>query len=371
MKSKKITFIIGKFALGGVTRNTANLANELVSQGFLVEIVALHGVDIPIETFKLNEGVKTAVLSSRRTILNLYGLIPLAFYFCTQRPNLIISAVEYVNIIALIAHVLSGKKGVFLTTTRTDLTIEYSKNPKKIHIPEKYLASKLYWLANQNIAVSKGVAESMNKEFSLKRDPHVIYNPAARPDVFIEPKRSEPREEFHFVSCGRLSTQKNFPFMLRVFKSFVEEGITKKIKLKILGEGPELQNVKNLIDEFNLQDVVSLVGRVDRPQDYFREAHCFVLTSDWEGFGNVIVEALATGLYVVSTNCPSGPAEILTEEKFGKLVEVNNLELFKEELKKVIANYSEIKLSENYRVRRAYDFSPENISRQYLAYLNL
>ena len=92
----------------------------------------------------------------------------------------------------------------------------------------------------------------------------------------------------------------------------------------ILGEGEERSKLETLVQELGLEKEVSLPGFVDNPHKYMKRAAVFVLSSKWEGFGNVLVEAMALGTPVVSTNCPSGPAEILEGGKHGKLVPIGD-----------------------------------------------
>ena len=95
-------------------------------------------------------------------------------------------------------------------------------------------------------------------------------------------------------------------------------------KLVILGEGPQRSLLESLIREFSLEHKVQLRGFVVDPYPWYRSADLFVLSSKWEGFGNVLVEALECGLPIVSTDCPSGPSEILENGRYGTLVPVGN-----------------------------------------------
>jgi len=98
----------------------------------------------------------------------------------------------------------------------------------------------------------------------------------------------------------------------------------------ILGEGEERPNLEALVRELGLEEDVALPGFVENPYKYMKRAAVFVLSSRWEGFGNVLVEAMALGTPVVATDCPSGPAEILEGGKWGRLVPVGNHEALAE-----------------------------------------
>jgi len=132
-----------------------------------------------------------------------------------------------------------------------------------------------------------------------------------------------------------------------------------------LGEGDERPKLEALIKERELEEAVALPGFVDNPYKYMKHAAVFVLSSQWEGFGNVLVEAMALGTPVVSTDCPSGPAEILENGKWGVLVPVGDIQ----QLAKGIL--SALKKKEINSMPRALMFSVENIMKEYSNILDI
>lgn len=368
MNSLNISFIIGKFALGGVTRNTINISNALIEKGHNVTLVVLHGEEISYKTLDLSSKVQVRILARKRTLFNGFSLFTLISFLKNSPQDLVISAVEYVNVLTLVANALSNSKAKVITTTRTDLRIEYTKNFKIIHLIEKPLAKWLYRYAYKNVAVSKGVADSIKEELGLSKPVEVIYNPAARESLFndklIRDYIDKPKK-FKFISCGRLTKQKNFPFLLECFAELNQK--YSNIELEILGDGEEEEKLKRKIHELGIGNSCRLLGRVLNPEEYFQVAQCFVLTSDWEGFGNVIVEALASGLFVISTDCPSGPREVLSDNNFGLLSSIGNKESFVANMEKVYLEYASFHKSEVDRISRAREFTPAKISEQYLA----
>ncbi len=134
-----------------------------------------------------------------------------------------------------------------------------------------------------------------------------------------------------------MEKQKDFPSLIKAF------AIVRKVqraRLVILGSGKDRQQLNNLVRELGLQDDVALIGFVDNPYAYLARSHVFVLSSAWEGFGNVIVESLALGMPVVSTNCPNGPAEILDNGKYGDLVSVGDSEAMAQAILRVLSGNS-------------------------------
>ena len=128
-----------------------------------------------------------------------------------------------------------------------------------------------------------------------------------------------------------------------IFPLILTQTIGKKVqraRLVILGSGKDRQQLNNLVRELGLKDDVGFFGFVDNPYGYIARSHVFVLSSAWEGFGNVIVESLALGTPVVSTNCPNGPAEILDNGKYGDLVSVGDSEAMAQAILRVLSGNS-------------------------------
>jgi glycosyltransferase involved in cell wall biosynthesis len=131
------------------------------------------------------------------------------------------------------------------------------------------------------------------------------------------------------LGVGRLTVQKDFPTLIRAFARVRQK---RNARLLILGEGELRSELNALVAELGLQADVALPGFVENPFVFMRHASLFVLSSAWEGFGNVLVEAMACGMPVVSTDCPSGPAEILQNGKWGRLVPVGDVQALSEAL---------------------------------------
>ena len=144
----------------------------------------------------------------------------------------------------------------------------------------------------------------------------------------------QPGEPPVIVAVGRLHLQKDYPTLLRAFLQVRQQ---RRCRLVILGEGPEKENLNKLINELGLQTDVAMFGFVDNPYTYMAHSAAFVLSSAWEGFGNVIAEALAVGTPVVSSNCDSGPAEILANGKYGELTPVGDIKAMAEAILSVLA----------------------------------
>src|SRR5690606_26939837 len=138
-----------------------------------------------------------------------------------------------------------------------------------------------------------------------------------------------------------------------------------KYQLVILGEGPERINLTKQIFDLGLEQKVHLLGFIKNPYPYLKNANLFVLSSDYEGFGNVLVEALSVGTSVISTSCQGGPGYILNNGKYGKMVPVNDCELLADGISEVLKN----PLEKDVLINRAKDFSVDVVGEKYLSYL--
>jgi glycosyltransferase involved in cell wall biosynthesis len=305
-----------------------------------------------------------------------FGAIPmrvwvLAKHLRRMTPDLMLSIGALGNIPSILAKGLSGKRFPIVILEQIHLSASM------IHTSNSGIGAKLYWglvkqlvkrfypLADAVVACSKGVAEDLVQNMKVPRERvHVIYNPT---DPEIEAKAQEPVEHPWFknfkipvILCvARLDPQKDLPTLIRAFSIVRKE---RPARLAILGEGSERAKLKALVKELGLEGDVWMPGFVDNPFKFMKRATVFALSSKFEGFGMVIAEALAVGTPVVSTDCPSGPAEILGEGKWGKLVPVGDHEKLAEAILEAIENPPDReKLKE-----RGRDFSLDRIGQQYL-----
>ena len=160
------------------------------------------------------------------------------------------------------------------------------------------------------------------------------------------------------LAVGRLHVQKNFELLLRSFARLKSLG---NLKLVILGEGALRHTLQSQIDKHHLIDKVSMPGWTANPYAFMRRADVFVLSSKWEGFGLVLIEALACGCKVVSTNCATGPKEILDHGRFGDLVPVDD----EEAMSDAITNALDSVPDREKLINRALEFSPQNFLVQF------
>lgn len=358
-----ITIILPNLRGGGAERLSIYLANDWVARGYEVEFILMknEGELLPL----LSPSIRVTSLEADRIKCS---ITPLRRHLMQIRPDVIWVGMWPLTSAAVMAWLLAGKPGKIFLTDHNQLSISCVRELNVSPLWLKTVMNATYPFATGVMAVSKGVAEDMARLSGFPVDRvKVIYNPAA---TGVSPDRAtrELREQlwgkgfdFHLLTVGTFKLQKNHALLIR---SFAKLSQSINAKLTILGEGDLRPAMEQQVANLGLQDRVSLPGFFQDPYPWFRSADLFVLSSDWEGFGNVIVEALECGVPVVSTDCPSGPAEILENGRYGRLVPVGDVD--------ALANAMIASLHETHDrvalMNRAQDFSVEKISDEYLSY---
>jgi glycosyltransferase involved in cell wall biosynthesis len=252
-------------------------------------------------------------------------------YLRTEEPEAMLSVFGYVNIIASLAWRMAGVRTRLLLNEQNTVSLESGNASKWRGRLVPWLIKHFYPWANGIVVVSHGVRDDMAQltKIPLERIT-VIYNPSVvRAEVWK--KAQAPLDHPWFkadqppvlVAVGRLQMQKDYPTLLHAFAKVRQ---TRPARLLILGEGKERPLLEELIKRLGLEHDVSLPGFVMNPYAYMARASLFVLSSRWEGLPTVLIEALCCGTPVVSTDCPSGPREILKDGQYGQLVPVGDVD---------------------------------------------
>ena len=303
---------------GGAERVTLNLARGVVALG--------HPVDLLLATVsgpyldEVAEGVRVVDLGGRRTM----GALPaLVRYLRREPPACLLSALNHANVVAIWAASIAGFRGRLLVAEHNELPPSSRGSRQRLFNASLRLS---YPRATRVIAVSHGVKRSLVAHAGIEPERiEVIYNPvigaSIRSAEFARPSAMALDGVSNIVAVGRLTEQKNFPNLLRAFASLRSQ---RPARLTILGEGPDRAALQDLAEDLGVQEDVTLPGFVSNAYDYLAHADLFVLSSDWEGLPTVLIEALALGTRVVSTDCPSGPREILADGAYGALVPVGD-----------------------------------------------
>jgi glycosyltransferase involved in cell wall biosynthesis len=245
-----------------------------------------------------------------------------------ERPASLLSFLNYPNAVTLLLALLGRGETRFLVNVRNQVSVSSALALSRWNRSIPLLMRALFRHADGVVAPSRGVAEDVVRLSGVTPDRvTVIHNPVVRPEL-LERARERPAHPWLedggppvVLGAGKLKPQKDFATLLRAFARVRR---ARPARLVILGEGDERPKLEALARERGVADDVSLPGYVPNPWACFRCAAAFVLSSAWEGLPNVLIEAMACGCPVASTDCPSGPAEILEQGAHGPLVPVGD-----------------------------------------------
>jgi len=311
---------------GGIPRVMTNLANAFVERGVCVDFVLGKAEGPHLKT--LSPDVHVVQFWKARALTT---VPPLVRYLRRETPDVLFTGNTHLNILALVAHRLARVPTAVVISEHAEYFQQQAS--RRLRIPGiAWLIPKLmawtYPWADRVVGVSDGVTSSLLEAFRLTPEKtctiwnpvigETLYKMAAEPNCHPWLDRTGAPV---VLAVGRLTYQKNFPALLRAFANLRQ---SLDARLIILGEGEDRASIEKLIDELDLRQVVDMPGFVSNPYSFMRRASVFVLSSRWEGFGMVIVEAIASGAPVVSTDCPSGPREIIEQAGVGRLVPQEN-----------------------------------------------
>lgn len=359
-----ISIILPNFAAGGAERVAIYIANEFYLKEIKVEFVLLNAIGdlLPL----VEAGIPVYDLQAQRIRDSIF---PLSCYFRNSQPDAILVGLWPLTSAAILAWQLAGRTGRIFVQDHNNLSITCTKELGLSLSYLKLLLRCTYPLATGVMAVSEGVKRDLST-YGAFNDSRVkvIYNPVVRASAELFSSNPDERSQrwgsgchFNILSVGTFKAQKNFPLLLQAFAMLPN---SLNVKLTILGEGVLRPKLEALIKNLGISSKVSLPGFVLDPSPWFRTADLFVLSSSWEGLPTVMIEALQFGVPVVSTDCLSGPNEILDNGRYGRLVPVGDAT--------ALATAMQASLLESHDHdalrRRAQDFSVPRIADQYLAY---
>lgn len=361
-----ISIVIPNLNGGGAERQAIYLANEWCSLGYQVELV-LMGQPGDLADL-VSPSVSIHILEKSRLR---YLIFSLRHYFCTRKPNLVLAFFWPLTSISLIAWFIAGRPGKICFVDQTTLSISCREELKLHPLIMKYLVRISYPFADGLVAVSQGVKSDLCNISGLSPDRiKVINNSVVRGLVEPNPLSLTQRDSlwgseysYRILAVGSFKPQKNFELLLHSFSLLSD---TLNAKLTILGDGPLRTELEETVRRLALGQRVSMPGFFLDTSPWFRSADLFVLSSSWEGLPLVLLEALECGLPIVSTDCPSGPSEILCDGFFGRLVPVGDVNALSLAIKShLMANHDRDALR-----RRSQDFTVSSIANQYLRYFH-
>ena len=314
-----IAVLVARYSISGVPLAQVRLARALAAEGHRVTI--LFGYADPERRPAPIPGVELRVWNKPKA----RGLLrPLMRLLRRDRPDVVFSAEDHLNVLVLIAALLTGSKTKISVSSRVTPLDTYSNRPLTKRWVLKQLTRLTARRADALTCVSQDMVDQYRTMFGTGDRHQAIYNIVD--DADNRARRDEPVDEPWFagglgpvaVAAGSLQPWKGFADAIDAIALIRDQG--RALRLLILGEGPERATLEAQIARLGLRNRVRLIGHVDNSLKYFARADLFVLSSHVEGLPNVLVEALMCGTAVVATDCPTGPREVLADGRFGRLV---------------------------------------------------
>ncbi|MGS0683088.1 glycosyltransferase [Shewanella sp. 125m-7] len=363
--SEPYVFLMQNFYGGGAEKVITNLANELVVRGERVFII-VNNSDGPYKNI-LDKNVELLALNNKKMLFSLFSIIAL---LRNIRPKVLMSTLDMPNIICGLLALLS-KLGIapkLKYVAREANTINgFNQTHNSFMFIKILLRRFLYRFCDKVIANSPDTAKDISMSLNVPSCKiSIIGNPVVSFKKQVMPQ--EPKvfdgNIIRLISVGRLEKQKNISFLIDVI-SILNEGF--KVSLDVYGTGSELEKLKEYARDKDVEELVNFMGFACNLDSLYGKYHCFVLSSFWEGFGNVYIEALSAGIPIVTTSSKGGANYIFSDKEIASVCAFDPL-IFSE---KVIAQikYNNLDLCQR-RIERSNDFSIEKIADRYIEALN-
>lgn len=350
---KKICFIVPSLGGGGAERVAFHLLNNLNLDNFDLSVVVVYK-DKGDYLKDLRKEVRKIFLKKDKIR---YCLFSLYKSLKSEKPDIVINF-SFDLMMLMGVFIIPFFKNIYFINRQINIL-----SMQKFNFIKKILLRVAYKNFNKIITQSKDMTEDLLKNIDISKEKIMeINNPV---DISKMEKLSNENIEIEFnensknlLCVGRLSPQKGFDLIIEIM-SLIND---KNIKLYILGDGKEKGNLLNLIKKLNLEKQVFLLGRKSNPYVYMKNVDLFVLSSRYEGFPNVLIEAGACGLYSICNNCPGGVNEIILENINGNILNFNDKELVAKIIESsFILNRDKNKIKESIRNR----YSLEKIIKEY------
>ncbi len=358
----KIAFILPDLRAGGAEKVCINLATDWITKGHSITFILMSKKGEYLKN--ISKKIKIITLNKKKLRQIFFPLISI---FNNTKPDIILAQMWPLTSITVLAWLASFKIGKLFLVDHVHLS---SSVEKEIYFPKKLfkiIIKITYLFANKIIVVSNGVKKDLVQiSNNLDKKIKVINNPLIKKKNFkIKNKLSLRKKiwgkdtKYCILNVGSLKTQKDH---LNLIEAFSLLKFHKKCKLLIIGNGPLKNKLNQYVKIKKLNKEVIFINFKSNLQKYYETADLFVSSSKWEGFSNVIAEALGHGLSVVSTDCKSGPSEILKKGKYGYLVPIENPKKLALAISKILNKKYDKKLL----IERSKDFTISKISKKYL-----
>lgn len=331
----KVAFFTARYSHSGVPLAQIRLANLFLERGYDIDFIVGYVPD----DLKLPhlEGINTIILNKPRVITMFGSIIK---YLYKRKPEIIISAEDHLNAIVLLSAIVARSQAKISVSSRVTPFDTYSNKIFSKGWILKHFMNIVERRADALVCVSQDMIQQYKTIFKNSRH-QCIYNVVK--DRHSKERITESVDELWLtnktspiiISAGRLAPEKGYFDLIMAVKELSK---TQDVKLIMLGDGPMKGEIENLIEKENLASIIKLVGFQKNPLKYYSRADVFVLSSYVEGLPNVLVEAMMCGCTPVSTDCPTGPREVLQNERYGYLVPMHDPKSMAEGIKRALNN---------------------------------
>ena len=358
LDARHIALFLPSLRGGGAERVMVLLANGFVARGHRVDLVLARAEGPYLD--EVAAGVRVIDLGRSRVLTSLWRLMR---YLRRERPDAMLSAMTHANVIAIWAKMLAR--------VPLRLMVSEHSSPSRSHSGGgmarimQLLVRRFYGKADIIVCVSNGAREEMAALYpALAERVTTIYNPLDLDRIHrmmeepVSHRWLEERDRPVILAVGRLTAAKDYPTLLRAMAHLLDQ---RPARLIILGQGEEEAVLRQLIHDLGIGEHVDLVGFQKNPFSWMRRCDLYVMSSAWEGLPGSLLEALVCGAKVVSTDCRTGPREILEDGKWGALVPVGDAHALAAAIIERLGQSKSVANSQ-----RLKDFEPAHIAQRYL-----
>jgi glycosyltransferase involved in cell wall biosynthesis len=359
-----VAFLLPTLGGGGAEKAAIALASEFAGRGLRLDFVLMRAIGHFLDQVPAGASVFDLKVDRARWVLG-----PLVKYLRERRPRSVLSFMWPLNSAIVIAERIAMTGARLILTEHTDWAVNPLAGTALTRARLGATMRLTYPRAAKIVAVSNGSAGSVARAAGMPQSSiEVIYNPitplssAGEPDPELMAKWLPDDTVPGLLAVGRFHAQKDYPTLLRAL-SIVRR--SSPARLLILGEGPLFGEISALRSELGLEDAVLMPGFKSNPYAYMERADLFVLSSRYEALPTVVIEALACGAPVVSTDCRSGPREILKDGALGELAPVGDAEALAAAILAALARSHD----KQQLIDRSNDFSTTKAAQRYLGLL--
>ena len=346
----RVAFFITDISLaGGTERITLSLASELINYGYEVTIISLMGESKPFYSFNKSIKFITINKNKKNLFLNYFKIVSkLRKIYSSSKLDYVIDVVTTMSLFSIPAVLFTNIK--VITWEHFNFSVDLGKSAMNIG---RYVAAKY-----SSAIVTLTVADQLEYEKRIKCNAQLVTIPNF---IHSLPQNISKCDGYIALAVGRLTHQKGFDRLIDIWIKYIHNNPKTEWRLKIIGNGEDELTLKAQIGFSEMNNFVEILPASNHIEKYYLSSSMFLMTSRWEGLPMVLIESQAFGLPAICYNCKTGPAEIITHDINGILVEDGDEIKYLEELTNLISNRDKISKMSINAVNKANDYSPSNV----------